>query len=153
VGYQALFIDLDIAEKVNQQQNNPIKISTSNLNGEKQPTGLTIEIIKLKQPERLMISRLWEGPDKFLMSPENFVKQFPNRIFDQENNPETWEKGEVALNKTINTATDSVLTIENLTGWGQGKYLVKLSAKDTFGNEVTNEKYFTLYNPAALPHL
>ncbi len=149
VGYQALFIDLDIAEKVNQQQNIPIKISASNLNGEKQPTGLTIEIIKLKQPERLMISRLWEDPDKFLMSRENFVKQFPNRIFDQENNPETWEKGEVALNKTINTATDSVLTIENLTGWGQGKYLVKLSAKDTFGNEVTNEKYFTLYNPAA----
>jgi len=149
VGYQALFIDLDIAENVNQQQNEPVKLKTTNLNGEKQAVELSVEIIKLKQPGRLMIDRLWERPDEFMMSRENFLKQFPNRIYDNDNNPETWEKADVVLKKTINTGTDSVLNIANLSKWGQGKYLAKLTAKDIFGNKVTNEKYFTLFSPSA----
>ncbi len=156
VGYQALFVDVDVAEMVDQQQNIPFKISATNLNGQKQVVDLTVEIFKLKQPERLMITRLWECPDEFLTTRENFIKQFPNRIFDKENDPETWEKGEVALalKQTVNTGADSVLKIENLAKWGQGKYLVRLSAKDIFGNEVTNEEYFTLFNPlAAAPPL
>ena len=149
VGKQALFLDVNIPEKVDQAGKNEFLIKAANLNGIKQETTVKVEVFKLKNPERMISSRLWEQPEVFVMNRKDFTEKFPNREYRDELNPEKWEKETTLLSKELKTGTDSLLKLDNMTNWQQGKYLVKLTATDVFGTKVETEKYFTMFSPEA----
>ncbi len=149
VGKQALFLDVIIPEKVDQAGKNEFLIKAANLNGIKQETTVKVEVFKLKTPERLISTRLWEQPDIFVMNRKDFVQKFPNQEYRDESNPEKWEKEATLFSKDLNTGADSLLKLEKFTTWQQGKYLVKLTATDVFGTKVESEKYFTLFSKEA----
>lgn len=149
VGKQALFLDVNIPEKVDQAGKNEFLIKVANLNGIKQEATVKVEIFKLKNPERLISTRLWELPDVFVLNQKDFFQKFPTQEYRDESNPEKWEKEATLVSKDFNTSADTVLKIEKLTTWQQGKYLVKLTATDVFGTKVESEKYFTLYTKEA----
>ena len=136
VGYEALFLDTKIPALLNQQDTSKFKIEATNLNGEKQDVVVNIEINKLKSPDRLLKNRMWQEPDEFLITKNTFEKEFPNQVYDDENDPQKWEKEAVVFNQQINTGQDSILAIGDLTKWEQGKYVVILNATDIYGNDL-----------------
>ena len=149
VGHEALFLDVKIPELLDRQGESSFKLEAANLNGEKQDVVVDLEISKLKLPGQPLKKRLWERPDELLIPKEEFEKEFPGQVYDDENDPRKWEKESVVLNRRINTKQDSVIAINGLVDWGQGKYLVVLKAKDIYGNEVKTEKYFTVFDPSS----
>jgi len=148
VGHEALFLDVDIPEKLDQRRNPTFKLSAENFDGVKQETVVKVEISRLNDPGKLLTDRLWDTPDQFVITPDQFAKDFPGRAYRDENKPENWMKAETVLNRNFNTSNDTLLMPENLSQWKQGKYLVSLSATDAFGQTVETKKYFDVFNPA-----
>lgn len=149
VGYKALEIDLDIPGSINKNGKNSFDFATRNMNGQKEPAKGTITIHKLKEPDRLIRGRKWDRPDRFIITREQFYQLFPHDVYDDENNPMKWEKSKEIVSRNFVTPEDSSFTIEGLLGLGQGKYLVEVSTKDKFGQQVTEKKVFTVYDEQA----
>ncbi len=149
IGYEALFLDAKIPDLLNRQAKSEFQLNATNLNGEKQDVIVSIEISKLKSPDHLMKGRLWQKPDEFLITKDIFENEFPNRVYNDENDPREWEKEASVFNQQINTEEDSTITIADLTDWEPGKYVIVLKATDVYGNEVKSDKYFTVFYPSA----
>ena len=150
VGYKSLLIDLDIPEKLDLSQDKSFKLSVTNLNTQPVSTDIRITVYPLESPARLIRERSWARPDVFTMSRDEFLKEFPYELYDNENDPSTWKKKEVLTDKVLNSGKDSVLTIENLGKWLEGEYLLILEATDAFGEKVEVEKYFTAFKPGSV---
>lgn len=151
VGYKALLIGLNLTEMVNLSTDSLLKITTSNLNGRSTPAKLTISLYLLRQPDKPFKSRSWERPDLSLLTSEHFHALFPNDIYGDENNPATWPKEETVFEKTINTASDSVI---NMTAPASriphpGSYLLVIKATDPFGDVVEKRQFFTAFSPVS----
>ncbi|MCS7018979.1 MAG: alpha-2-macroglobulin family protein [Cytophagales bacterium] len=143
IGYNAISLNADISEKIALEKGSE-KVKISALNAEQQnvATQGTAKLIKLKAPNRIFRERLWEQPDLFAMSREEFYKQFPNDPYAAEHLMPNWE-----AEKTIGTFhfdTEKQPEI-SLPLAGIGAYLLEISAKDPFGSEVSSRRYFTVY--------
>lgn len=149
VGYVSLLVNADISDNFNQRKPDAtIGISSTNLSGQPEAASLNIVVYELQQPKRLLRPRLWQRPDKFLMTEPDFVRYFPNDVYDNEDNYATWKRGETLLDKNINTATDSTINLSSLRAAKVGKYVLEITGKDKFGEKVTWKKLFTLYDPS-----
>lgn len=149
VGSEALVLDVSIPENVNIQKLRDYEIVATNLNGEKQQTEVAIKIFKLIEPERLIKGRSWRMPDEYILTEAEFLENFPNRVYKNEDDATNWEKGAVVFDVNVNTGIDSLLKAEIFEQWEQGKYLIQMTALDVYSTEVKTEKLFTLFDPAA----
>ena len=154
VGYTALLINVDVPEKLNKSGTTDYEILTTNLSGEREPAKGNISIYKLVQPEKVYRDRKWENPDKFIMTKEEFYKNFPTDLYDDENNSYLWEKGEKVVDKNFDNPKDSILQLTNLKQWKQGQYVMEISTKDKFGESIETKKYFTVFSneETAMPY-
>ncbi|MEO6328125.1 MAG: alpha-2-macroglobulin family protein [Ginsengibacter sp.] len=154
VGYKALDLQLTLPQPdaINVDSLKHIFVSSKNLSGEFEPTKVEVKIYKLQTPQRLVRTRYWQQPDKFVMSKEEFLKYFPNDEYTDESKKESWAKGEQIFSKTDSTKPTGnwQLTTDNFT---QGWYVAEATAKDKYGQEVKDVKYFQLYDmkEASLP--
>ena len=110
---------------------------------------------RLKSPDRIFRKRIWEKPDKFLYSKEEFYDLFEHDIYRDENEFYNWEKAEKVFDTQF-TTTDlsrqgqdgtgsSFIIFNNLNSWEPGKYLLTLRTKDKNDTPVELQKYFTLF--------
>ena len=146
-GYTALYLNVQMPEKIQKIEKNSFNIITVNHNGEKEPAKGTITIYKLKQPEKTFRQRLWTIPDKYVLSRDEFYKLFPLDLYDDEDNKYKWEKEEQLLTIDFDTQKDSILDATVFKNWNDGQYLLEIKAKDAFGETVENKHYFCLYSP------
>jgi len=147
VGYNALIIKLNIPENVNRKAKSGFELTTTNLNGEKEPANLEITVSQLRQPEKIFRTRNWDRPDKFVMSKEEFEASFPYDIYDNEDDITKWEKKSVKFSGKLNTEKDSLLIFPDFNRWEPGSYVAEIKTSDKFGTEVKTEKYFTVFLP------
>ena len=154
VGYVALQAELNLKEVLFSYLADTLGISTKNLNGEPENAKGNIAIYKLKEPDRLMRDRLWEVPDTFVLAKDEFAKNFPVDVYEDDNRFETWEKESKVLESAFNTETSKEIPLRGISEWKPGKYIAELATKDKFGVEVKAKKYFTVYNPVtkAVPY-
>ena len=147
VGYHALLATISIKDKLNKtQKDQKLSIDTQNLNGEFVPATGTIKIYKLKAPNRVLRPRPWEAPDYKTMSEEEFKQRFPHLAYDDESNPESWEKGELVYDKTFDTSKSKELELGTIKKWKSGNYVVILESQDKFGQSVKDEARFMLFD-------
>jgi len=159
IGYTALTLDINIPNEFNKEQYKEYKITTNNLAGEKEPSTGKINIYLLHQPERILRDRKWNKPDKFIYTEEEYHASFPNDIYNDENQISKWKKEKKVAEVEFNTLTDSMLhldkipsnvkgnnyvLLEPLSQWSAGKYVIEMTSKDKFGEDVKTIKYFTL---------
>ncbi|MEA3476772.1 MAG: alpha-2-macroglobulin family protein, partial [Bacteroidota bacterium] len=149
VGYNALLLDVNIPETLNIEEAGEFLIRSSNLNGVFEPTDVSVTISRLQQPERLIREREWTRPDVFLLSEEEFIREFPNDAYGNEDDQTKWERAEVILEQSFHTSKDSILDFNDIKDLKQGDYVISLRAKDKFGQEVELEKYFTAFSTAS----
>lgn len=149
IGYKTLLlgvsindIDLDNDEAVNQKYT----IRSTNLSGEYEPSSGKIKIWQLKSPEKAYRERLWSKPDRFLMTETEFHSNFPNDLYNDENNFYKWEKEKEVFSYDFETEKEKVFSLKKIQSWTPGKYVFEISAKDKFGEDVREVAYFDVIN-------
>ncbi len=159
--YTALKLDVQIPDLLEKGTRDAFAISTTNMSGQFQMAHGKIEIYKLKQPDKTYRSRLWNKPDKYSISKEDFEKWFPKDEYRDENNMYKWERGEKVFEKSFSNRfnlaamhngekiNDSV-RIPNLPAWKQGIYVMEAHSTDAYGEDVKDVKYFTVHSNAAV---
>jgi uncharacterized protein YfaS (alpha-2-macroglobulin family) len=141
VGYLAIEANLYVAENIDNTKENKISVSTNNLNGQPEPTLVTIKIYDLVEPSTPKKARLWTEPDKFSMTKAEHDKLFPFEIYDAEDLTNNWQKGNLVNSYTFNTEkqTEINLTPNSLPS---GAYIIEFSCKDKNGNLIEFKKTF-----------
>jgi hypothetical protein len=154
IGYTTLKVSLDIPDKLEREEGKEFAISSANLDGEFQPAKGRITIHKLKDPGRAFRKKLWDKPDKFLMSKEEYYTAFPFDQFSDEGDFHKWEKEKKVAQENFDTEANKKISLKATGDWPQGMYLAELITKDNFGNEVKELRYFTLFGKkeASLPY-
>lgn len=146
VGYTALVVDSNITEMVNLNYDSPFEITTTNLNGEFEPSQGYITIHKLKSPSHAFRNKKWQRADKFILPQKEYAKDFPNEVYDREDDVSSWAKEKEVLNTPFNTEKDKNLILKNLSKWATGHYLLEIKSLDKFGVEAKAQKYFTVFS-------
>lgn len=145
VGHVALNVNIDLPEKVDQEQAGKFKLNTTNLNYEPISAQGDIEVFQLAQPESFFRNRMWSRADLTEMDAGEYHERFPHDVFTDEDDFKTWEKSEKVFSGSFNTEEQDSLTLSGLSKWDEGKYVLELETKDKFGKKVTLKKYFTVY--------
>ena len=145
-GYTSLILGVNIAADVDKNLENKFGLITTNLNGQKEPAEGTITIYKLKTPDRVFRNRMWAKADKHIYSKEEYYRDFPSDQYDNESDYTKWEKEIKALETSFNTANDSILDLSVMRGWNQGMYVIEMTAKDKYGETLSEKTYFNAYS-------
>src|SRR6185503_16927728 len=103
VSYKSLLLKVNSPVTLPVDSLKTISIRTENMNGEFEPATIKVTITKLKEEKRLIRDRFWERPDQFVMSKEEYIRNFPYDEYDNETDPKSWEKGERIFEKTDST--------------------------------------------------
>ncbi|HSZ87612.1 MAG TPA: alpha-2-macroglobulin family protein, partial [Puia sp.] len=154
VGYKALdlSISLPYGENIPADSLKNIFIRTENLSGEFEPSKVDVTIYKLRSPYRLIRERYWQQPDQFVMSKEEYLKYFPTDEYNNETQKEGWEKTDKIFERLDSTTKNGLFNINQSTVNNQrptfspGWYLIEVTAKDKYGEDVKNIKYIQLYD-------
>ncbi|MCK7591915.1 MG2 domain-containing protein [Subsaxibacter sp. CAU 1640] len=147
VGYHTLLATINVAEQLDKtKKDHKLSIDTRNLNGEFVPATGSIKIYKLKAPQAVLRPRPWAAPDFRSMTKEEFKVMFPHEAYDDEHNPNTWEKGTLVLDTTFDTSKSKELELGNIKKWESGRYVIVLESKDKFGQEIKEEAITTLFD-------
>lgn len=143
VAYQALVLRIDAAKELAADSLSSLKVFSSNLNGAHEKSSVTLNAYPLMAPQRQFRSRYWSQPDQFVLSEEEFHRLFPTDIYKDENLPAQWQRGASVLNITDTTSADGKFAAGKLklpAGW----YVIVVTTKDKYGEEVKAEKYMLL---------
>ncbi|MBS1920456.1 MAG: alpha-2-macroglobulin [Bacteroidetes bacterium] len=144
-GYQSLLLNIEIPSSLPADSLKSISIRTTNMSGEFEPSKVTVIISKLKQENRLIRNRFWDRPDQFVMTKEEYIKNFPHDEYDNETDYRSWEKEKKVIEKSDSTNENSKFKIQD-SKFEPGYYKAEISTKDKDGNEVKDVKYIELYN-------
>jgi len=148
VGYQAMLVKVDLPDEVNLAGENAFRLTATNLNGRPVKAEGKLILYLMDAPERLIRERSWGRPDVFLTEKEAFLQAFPFELYDNEDDPETWTRKDMIVEKTFNTETDSIFKFDDLEQMSEGEYLLVLETIDAFGEKIETKNYFTLFNPS-----
>ncbi|MEO7833772.1 MAG: alpha-2-macroglobulin family protein, partial [Ginsengibacter sp.] len=104
-----------------------------------------VKIYKLQSPQRLIRQRLWNEPDEFVYSKNEFIKYFPHDEYIDETKKESWPKGDLIFDKSDSVTQLSAFTLQP-SAFNSGWYVVEATAKDKYGQEVKDVKYFQVFD-------
>ncbi len=146
VGYTSLKLNLNLNEQIARENAGETEISTNNVNGEFVEAKGEVNIYKLKGLSNPMRQRVWNMPDQFIYSNDEWNNQFPGNVYKDENNLRTREKDQLLLTKTFNSAESKKMDISAMKNWEPGVYVAETKSMDAFGNPIEWKNYFTLYS-------
>ena len=148
VGYHALFANIAIEAQLDKsKKEHQLTLTTKNLNGEFVDAKGTIKIYKLQSPKEVLRPRPWPAPDYQTLSREEFKKLFPHEAYQEEHNPETWEKGNIVFETNFDTSKRKEIKLENFKNWKSGNYIIVLESKDRFGQVVQDQARTFIFSP------
>lgn len=154
VSEKTLALSADIPNTINLLNSEPFTIKASNLYGRTVPAVVKIELYKLKDPG-LLLPRKWNTPDTSIYTFDTFKERLPYHPYMDEaifhNGSPVIVKTEIdklVFSSVLNTANDSTIAFKEL-NQVQGKYLLKLSTTDRYGELITYEREIVFFNPSA----
>jgi len=146
VGETALQLGINTSAEIEAHQGNTFEISANNLNGEPVNAAGTIKVHRLEDKKQLYHASAWQRPDVEGISEEEFRKLFPYDAFKKD---ELTKKGEIettVLDRSWNTKTAKTIDFVGMNSWQPGEYMIEIAAKDSFGVDVKEIRYFTLFD-------
>lgn len=144
---QAITLSSDIPEQLSlEEMGVPFGISAKNVAGEKVPAVVGVTIARLEMPEHFLHERSLPNPDINIIPREELQRLLPEDdcsvIFDKSK----WKHVKL-LTTAINTDASEALTL-NGDIFTPGYYKLSMFTTDIYGDTVTEEAYFLIYNPA-----
>ena len=147
VSYQNFSIEIEGDEIINDLSD--IKIKTLNSNKVFEKELVSVIVNKLVVPNKIYRERLWEKPDQFTLSKDEFEKYFPFDVYNNEDQISEWKVEKNIINKSDST------TISGLWNWPkekleQGWYKITVNSKDKNGEVVKAERFIKIAGNNAL---
>jgi uncharacterized protein YfaS (alpha-2-macroglobulin family) len=145
VGYEALKMDLNVPSTIHIDSLKHFQVSTTNMNDSFERADVKISMYKLNTPQRIFRKRYWEQPDQFVMTRDDYYKNFPYDQYDEELNKLKWQKQNAVLQDTITTSVGGAYKLNKKitdAGW----YVIEAFTKDKFGDSVIAREFVLLYN-------
>jgi 5-hydroxyisourate hydrolase-like protein (transthyretin family) len=147
VGYVALIVDMDVPEIVNSELLVEHALSTSNLNGQFESADVSVEVHKLKSPDRVFRNRMWPKPDQFILTKADFYNSFSHDVYNEEDQFYNWPIQKTVFKTKIKTTDNTTILFKKQQEWEAGKYLLLVKTKDKNGTPIELTRYFTLFKP------
>ncbi len=150
VGYKSLDLQISLpqGDVVNIDSLTNIMVTSKNLSDEPITVRADIKIFKLQSPERLIRQRLWDEPDTFVYTKNEYIKFFPYDEYKDESKKEVWTKSEPVYSETDST-NNSKFKFKNIK-IEQGWYVAEATANDKYGQQVKDVKYFQVYDEKSM---
>ncbi|UHG91296.1 alpha-2-macroglobulin family protein [Spirosoma oryzicola] len=151
IGYTALQAELTVPEQVEKDKPVTVPVKITNQAGQTVAAKGQLTIYKLQSPTKFLRNRLWNRPDRQLLSRAEFERLFPNDLYSNENDPRSWKKGPAVQQQAITTPTDSLVKL-NLANFTAGEYVAELTVTDSAGEATKDRSFFTVIdekNPVA----
>ena len=146
VGYHMLNVlittDFDLDKK---QKDHEVSISTTNLNGQSVPVEGKFSIYKVEAPQQALRKRPWPAPDYQLIPEGPFKEMFPHDAYRNEDVVYNRKKGKLVFSKDVATEKSGQISLKNMAHWESGNYVMVFECTDSFGQEVKDEKFVTVY--------
>lgn len=101
-----------------------------------------LRISKLKDPERNWIEPALPGPDRFLLSRQEWVKILPKLPYKDENQPETWAVASISSETGYPNDTLTGIRIPPAGKWQIGWYKVDLIPADPLNCKTTTQYFY-----------
>ncbi|MBK7095534.1 MAG: hypothetical protein IPH57_10970 [Saprospiraceae bacterium] len=140
-------INLEVPEKTRKEKELKILISATNNSGQKTAAKGRISIFKLKEPKSIFRDRYWDKPDTFMLSREEFYRQYPDYAYKNDDDKKYWETDIKSKEFDFNTATtDSYPQILS-----DGEYKILLEFDDDSGKKIVQDKYVSVYSDKKNP--
>lgn len=146
IGYTALNLSVNIPEKINREEKKEFEISTTNPAGEFEAAKGTLTIYKLKTPSEILRKRKWNQPDVFIYTKEQFKADFPDAVWNDEDEREIFPREKEVFKMNFDTEKERKWNASELAKLAQGLYLAETVSKDKYGEEVKTLNYFTLFS-------
>ncbi|MDD4870330.1 MAG: alpha-2-macroglobulin family protein [Kiritimatiellae bacterium] len=149
VGYSALKAGMSVEEWQTNEKPVEIKLSTTTLDGEGQAAEGKVKICHLKEPEKVERAKLTQWHNYYH---EDRSSQVPDK-----SDPNSWELGDVAVERKFNSDTNGQVVIEFKLD--AGLYRAVLETQDRFGKKVTALLPIRIIKPDAtrlslkIPHM
>lgn len=138
-----LVVSIDLpAETLPADSLKGIIINSKNISRQFVPSFAHVTVQKLQAPQRLTRQREWEEPDQFIMSKEEYQRNFPYDEYSHESQPHSWQKLEKVIDFSDSIRSENAgLNIQRLKpGW----YFIKAIAYDKYGKPAETETYVHL---------
>lgn len=143
VGSVGMIPDAQFPESAPQDSVLQCIISVKNVNGEPVPASGALEIFQLKSPDRLFRERLWDQPDTFVLTRNEYYKAFPHDLYDNENDVRSWTV--LSALRSVSWKADGTDTLDLPTvNWPAGMYKAVLKTEDSRGTKMEINRYFTV---------
>ncbi|HSY77507.1 MAG TPA: MG2 domain-containing protein, partial [Bacteroidia bacterium] len=146
VAYNALNLSINLPEEINKEKEQKFDVKTTNTNGVDEPAAGTMEIYRLKEPDKTFRKRFWDKPDKFVMTKDEYYAAFPHDVYNDEDNMFKWDRGDKVYTTSFDTHKEKDMAIAGIASWKPGTYVMEAHTKDKYGEDVKDIKYFTLYS-------
>ena len=147
VGYRSIDIDVQLGEAIDRSHTDSLVVRVQDLNGEPVDVPMDVRIHKLVAPTVPLRDRLWERPDRFVLSAEEHAQRFPGEVYANEMDPLAWPVASTVQEQLTWKAQGRALQLEGVKDWTVGSYLIEVSAKDADGKELKVRKAFTVFDP------
>jgi len=144
VGYTSMAASMTIPSPIEKDSDSPLKIVTTNLNGQPVTGSGKVKVFKLKGPDTAQRVRPWGRPDQNIMNDASFKSTFPFIPIENQDY-RNWPKGKQVLDNSFQTKTEDGTASLNLSGlnkWKIGWYVAELESKDAFGKTITAQQFF-----------
>jgi hypothetical protein len=126
-----------------------LSLAATNLSGQPVASRVHIAIYPLQAPGRLIRKRLWQEPDRFVLSEKEFLDSFPHDEYRQETKKESWARGARTWD-TVAVTADTGSNRLNVPIPGShfvpGWYVIEASTTDVYGQPVSILHYVELYD-------
>ncbi|HEX8377369.1 MAG TPA: alpha-2-macroglobulin family protein, partial [Pedobacter sp.] len=128
-------------------------VQLSNLNHQQLDGNLKVRIYSLASAEQVFVKRLWNSPDKPLMSKEDFIRLFPYYEFAGEGNFKNWKRNKLISESDLKVSANAVNSVDLsvLKRQLSGTYEIELFAKNAKGDTITSKYYTSLISEPSVP--
>ncbi|MBI2283671.1 MAG: alpha-2-macroglobulin [Bacteroidetes bacterium] len=144
-GSVSLLLSLNMPEKIEVDSLKKINLTTTNLNNEKLPALVQIQIYSLQEPGRVIRKRYWERPDQFVMQEADFIKIFPSDEYHAESDYRTWPTHQLVHTGNVDTKEMDAYPVTAGT-LAPGFYRIEATATDPYGQKISTASYLQVYH-------
>ncbi|MCB9080386.1 MAG: alpha-2-macroglobulin [Lewinellaceae bacterium] len=116
-----------------------LDLGLENLNGQPQTGTIQVMVQQLNAPAKPYLARYWEKPDRTIMSPADFKRDFPYLAFGKEDEPSSWTTRRTLLDSAVAITGSAQLALATQ-DWEPGQYQVVTRITDPSG-EVLEKKH------------
>lgn len=146
-GYNNLQLNIEFPFQVSLGEELIPVITSTDIAGKPKPAVVHTKIYELANPEKNYRKRLWEAPDLYVLTKEEFENLFPFDLYENNEDP-----GRFKIKSLIKSQSDSVSEngkkITDIS-WKSGWYKIESKATLESGDSAVAEHYVRILSPEA----